>query len=37
MTLCSDLFRGDKLLEAAAVEDRADIIPGARGPHVGKI
>ena len=37
MALQSDLFRGDPKLEAAAVSDPAHILPGANGPHVGKI
>ena len=37
MALKSKLFAGDPLLEAAAVSDPAHIVPGARGPHVGKI
>jgi len=37
MTLQSQLFRGDPKLEAAAVSDPAHIVPGASGPHVGKI
>ena len=37
MPLQSQLFRGDPLLEAAAVYDSAHIVPGAVGPHVGKI
>lgn len=37
MALKSQLFRGDSKLEAAAVSDQAHIVPGARGPHVGKI
>jgi len=37
MALQSQLFRGDPKLEAAAVSDPAHILPGARGPHVGKI
>src|SRR6476661_5320362 len=37
MALQSKLFRGDTKLEAAAVSDPAHILPGARGPHVGKI
>lgn len=35
--LKSNLFRGDKQLEAAAVSNPAHIVPGAVGPHVGKI
>ena len=31
------LFRGDAKLEAAAQLDSAHILPGSRGPHVGKI
>jgi peptidoglycan hydrolase-like protein with peptidoglycan-binding domain len=37
MGLQSELLRGDAKLEAAAVSDPAHIVPGARGPHVGKI
>ena len=37
MTLKSQLFRGDPLLEAAAVSDPAHITPGSRGEHVRKI
>src|SRR5579863_1986510 len=37
MGLQSKLFRGDPKLEAAAVSDPAHILPGAVGPHVGKI
>ncbi|MFO1499173.1 MAG: hypothetical protein U1G07_12390 [Verrucomicrobiota bacterium] len=37
MSLQSRLFRGDPKLEAAAVSDPAHIVPGAVGPHVGKI
>ena len=37
MALQSQFFRGDSKLEAAAVSDPAHIIPGTRGPHVGKI
>ena len=37
MALQSQLFRGDPKLEAAAVSDPAHIVPGASGPHVGKI
>jgi hypothetical protein len=37
MALQSRLFAGDPKLEAAAVSDPAHIVPGARGPHVGKI
>ena len=37
MGLQSQLFRGDTKLEAAAVSDPAHILPGATGPHVGKI
>ena len=33
----SRLFRGDPKLEAAAVSDPAHVLPGATGPHVGKI
>jgi peptidoglycan hydrolase-like protein with peptidoglycan-binding domain len=37
MSLQSQLFRGDPKLEAAAISDPAHIVPGASGPHVGKI
>ena len=37
MALQSRLFAGDSKLEAAAVSDPAHIVPGASGPHVGKI
>jgi hypothetical protein len=37
MPLSSQLFRGDPALEAAANDDSAHIIQGARGPHVVKI
>ncbi|MCE9530185.1 MAG: peptidoglycan-binding protein [Planctomycetes bacterium] len=37
MALQSRLFGGDAKLEAAAVSDPAHIVPGASGPHVGKI
>ena len=37
MALQSKLFAGDPKLEAAAVSDPAHIVPGTRGPHVGKI
>ncbi|PRH88751.1 hypothetical protein C5L14_05890 [Labrys okinawensis] len=37
MALQSKLFRGDPKLEAAAQLDAAHIMPGSRGPHVGKI
>ena len=37
MALQSQLFRGDRQLEAAAVSDSAHIVPGARGDHVRKI
>lgn len=37
MALQSKLLRGDTKLEAAAVQDSAHIVPGARGAHVGKI
>jgi hypothetical protein len=37
MALQSRLFAGDPKLEAAAVSDPAHILPGSRGPHVGKI
>jgi hypothetical protein len=35
--LRSKLFHGDPRLEAAAVSDPAHVLPGASGPHVGKI
>lgn len=37
MALQSRLFAGDPKLEAAALSDPAHILPGSRGPHVGKI
>ena len=37
MALQSKFFRGDSKLEAAAQFDNAHIVPGSRGPHVGKI
>jgi peptidoglycan hydrolase-like protein with peptidoglycan-binding domain len=37
MALQSQLFRGDAKLEAAAAEDSAHIVPGAKGDHVRKI
>jgi hypothetical protein len=37
MPLSSQLFRGDPALEAAADDDAAHIVQGARGPHVVKI
>jgi Putative peptidoglycan binding domain len=37
MSLLSLLFGGDQQLLAAATRDAGHIIPGARGPHVGKI
>ncbi|HLW91063.1 MAG TPA: hypothetical protein VKS78_07165 [Roseiarcus sp.] len=37
MGLQCKLFRGDPRLEAAAISDPAHILPGATGPHVGKI
>lgn len=37
MALQSQLFGGDPKLEAAALFDSAHIVPGASGPHVGKI
>lgn len=37
MALLSQLFAGDSKLQAAATSDGGHIIPGARGPHVGKI
>jgi len=35
--LRSKLFHGDPKLEAGAVSDPAHVLPGASGPHVGKI
>jgi hypothetical protein len=37
MPLQSKLLGGDPKLEAAAVSDPAHLVPGARGPHVGKV
>jgi hypothetical protein len=37
MALRSQLFAGDRRLEAAAVSDPAHVTPGATGDHVGKI
>ena len=37
MSLQSQLFKGDKALEACAVQDSAHIQLGAVGQHVGKI
>jgi peptidoglycan hydrolase-like protein with peptidoglycan-binding domain len=37
MPLSSQLFQGDPALEAAANDDAAHIMQGARGPHVAKI
>lgn len=37
MILQSQVFRGNPKLEAAAISDPAHILPGAWGPHVGKI
>jgi hypothetical protein len=37
MGLTSKLFKGDPKLEACLVSDPAHIVPGAFGPHVGKI
>jgi peptidoglycan hydrolase-like protein with peptidoglycan-binding domain len=37
LALQCSLFRGDAKLEAAAQLDSAHILPGSRGPHVGKI
>jgi hypothetical protein len=37
MPLTSKLFAGDKALEACLVSDPAHVVPGASGPHVGKI
>ena len=37
MPLQSQLFRGDRALEACLVDDRAHLVPGTRGPHIRKI
>lgn len=37
MALVSNLFRGDKKLEACLVNDAAHVTLGARGEHVAKI
>jgi hypothetical protein len=37
MALRAQLFRGDARLEAAAVFDASHVVPGNRGPFVGKI
>ena len=37
MPLRSNLFRGDKALEACLIQDRAHVTPGATGLHVAKI
>jgi hypothetical protein len=37
MPLTSKLFKGDPALEACLVSDPAHVVPGASGPHVGKI
>jgi hypothetical protein len=37
VSLESQLLRGDRRLEAAAVSDPAHITPGSRGSHVAKI
>jgi peptidoglycan hydrolase-like protein with peptidoglycan-binding domain len=37
MPLRSQLFRGDPKLEACLISDAGHIVPGAAGPHVGKI
>ena len=37
MALSSTLFRGNRALQACAVQDSAHVTPGARGEHVGKI
>lgn len=37
VALRATLFRGDTKLEAAASIDASHIVPGSRGPHVGKI
>lgn len=37
MSLKSKLFAGDPALEACLVSDSAHVVPGASGPHVGKI
>jgi len=37
MALQSELFKGDRALEACAVNDAAHVTPGAIGDHVSKI
>ncbi len=37
MPLQSQLFRGDRALEACLIEDKAHLVPGTQGPHVRKI
>ncbi len=37
MPLQSQLFRGDRALEACLVDDRAHVVEGSRGPHVRKL
>ena len=37
MPLQSELFRSDPSLEACLVDDRAHVVKGSRGPHVGKL
>jgi hypothetical protein len=37
MSLTSSLFKGDRALEACAVQDSAHVTPGAVGEHVAKI
>lgn len=37
MPLQSQLFRGDRALEACLVDDRAHLVEGSRGPHVRKV
>jgi peptidoglycan hydrolase-like protein with peptidoglycan-binding domain len=37
VALLAKLFRGDARVEVAAASDAAHVIPGSRGPHVGKI
>lgn len=37
MPLLSQLFRGDRALEACLVDDRAHLVEGTHGPHVRKV
>jgi peptidoglycan hydrolase-like protein with peptidoglycan-binding domain len=37
VALQSELFRGDRKLEAAAVFDPSHVVPGETGPHVQKL